>query len=80
MDEKKEKAIEYLSEYFPEELKVEIRYVMNEYGEDWIAPYHFGWGMSIRNKLRDSGFGEEFFEINNLDDIYVELIEAAVKQ
>lgn len=47
--------------------------------ESWSTPYHFWWGMSIRNVLRDRGFGERDFKIRNLDNIYVALVEDAVK-
>ena len=47
--------------------------------EAWSTPYHFWWGMSIRNVLRDRGFGERNFLIRNLDNIYVRLVEEAVK-
>lgn len=45
----------------------------------WIHPLHFDWGMTMRNFLRDMGFGEKEFGIQNLDNIYVELIEEAVQ-
>ena len=47
--------------------------------KSWSTPYHFWWGMSIRNVLRDRGFGERDFQIRNLDNIYVQLVEEAVK-
>lgn len=46
----------------------------------WYAPYHFGWGMAVRNKLRDAGFGEKEFGVGNLDNIYVKLVEDAMKE
>ena len=46
--------------------------------EGWIAHYHFGWGMAVRNLLREKGFSEEYFKIHNLDDIYVALVEEAL--
>ena len=45
---------------------------------DWYVPYHFYWGMSVRNTLRGRGFGEDYFGVHNLDDIYVELVEEAL--
>lgn len=47
--------------------------------ENWIAGHHFGWGMAVRNLLRHKGFGEDYFGIHNLDDIYVALVEEALK-
>lgn len=39
---------------------------------------HFGWGMGIRNYLRQQGYGEKWFGIDNLDDFYVTLVEMAL--
>lgn len=39
---------------------------------------HHGWGTSIRNLLRQEGFGEPYFGIDNLDDFYVVFIEMAL--
>lgn len=44
----------------------------------WFAPYHFTWGMAVRNLLRDKGFDEAYFGIHNLDDIYIPLVEEAL--
>lgn len=46
--------------------------------ERWIGPYHHGWGTAMRNHLRQMGFGELYFGVHNLDDIYVALIEEAL--
>lgn len=47
--------------------------------ENWVAPYHFFWGMGVRNALRANGFSEGEFGVENLDNIYVALIEEAVR-
>ena len=47
--------------------------------KDWASPHHFFWGMEVRNLLRDKGFGEAYFDVPNLDDIYVPLVEEALK-
>jgi len=46
----------------------------------WFAKggWHSAQGMGIRNYLRQEGFGEDYWPVNNLDDIYVELIEEAL--
>jgi hypothetical protein len=56
----------------------EIRAAFTAAPKDWYVSYHFGWGMAVRNLLREKGFGEEYFKIHNLDDIYVALIEEAL--
>ena len=47
--------------------------------KEWAVDYHFGWGMAVRNLLREKGFGEDYFKIHNLDDIYVQLVEEALE-
>lgn len=73
-------AVEFLKVELPEYDKALIRRAIesppDEFG--WVAPYHFVWGMSIRNRLRDAGFGEDAFGIQNLDNVYAEIVEAAV--
>jgi len=46
--------------------------------DGWYVPYHFWWGMGVRNFLREKGFGEEYFKVDNLDDIYIYLVEEAL--
>lgn len=41
---------------------------------------HHGWGTAIRNLLRTEGFGEEYFDVWNLDDYYTQLVELAVSE
>ena len=55
-----------------------IREKIAENPQTWWAPYHFMWGMAVRNLLRERGFGEEQFMVDNIDDYYVSLVEAAV--
>lgn len=56
----------------------EIKAAIAEDPEGWFAPYHFYWGMAVRNLLRTEGYGEDYWPVGNLDDIYVELVEDAV--
>lgn len=76
--DKKIPAIEFLKNNLRE--KEKIRKEIKKNPETWFAPYHFHWGMFIRNLLRNNKFGEKYFEIGNLDDIYVELVEDALKK
>jgi len=77
---KKEVVEKFLSELISEKDKRKIREEVKKDPVGWFALYHFTWGMAIRNELRQNGFGEEYFMIKNLDDIYVELVEDAVKE
>ncbi len=40
---------------------------------------HFGFGMQVRNALRRAGFGEEELGVRNLQDVYLDLLEAGVE-
>jgi len=79
-EEKKNKAINCLKKEITKELKIGLRILIKKDPDEWFAMYHRGWGTAIRNLLRHKGFGEKYFGINNLDDIYVELVEDAVKE
>ena len=64
------------------ELNSVLAEIKNAYRADpkgWYIPYHFGWGMAVRNLLRAKGFGENYFKIHNLDDIYASLVEEALE-
>lgn len=75
------KAVAFLKDDLaPVAAKTRERIAACSAGHQWIIPYHFHWGMSVRNRLRDAGFGEQAFGIVNLDNVYVALIEAAVKE
>lgn len=41
--------------------------------------FHFTCGMGVRNSLRENGFGEKEFGIDNLDDLYIGIIEKALE-
>ena len=73
------KAVDFLRGWLTPSVQQQIREVINIKSPDWPAAYHMGWGMGVRNALRDSGFGEEPFGVRNLDNIYVPLVEEAVK-
>lgn len=45
---------------------------------DWGSHYHFGWGMAVRNYLRDQGIKDEDLPTRNLDDYWVKAVEVAV--
>jgi hypothetical protein len=57
-----------------------IRNRILEDPEDWYVKSHFFFGMAIRNLLREHGYGEDYWPIWNLDDIYVHLLEESVKR
>ena len=60
---------EEIAELYPQEKKYAVL----------LSP-HFGFGMQVRNALRRAGFGEQEFGVRSLDDVYVDLLEAAVQE
>jgi hypothetical protein len=48
--------------------------------ENWWSPFHFGWGMWVRNQLRVAGFEDKESKSGNLDDIYISLVEYTAKK
>jgi hypothetical protein len=63
------------------ELKPATEQIQKAYNAEpngWSVNYHFSWGMAVRNLLREKGYGEEYFGVHNLDDIYVALVEEAL--
>jgi hypothetical protein len=70
-------AVAYLAEILGP-AKDRIATEMKKDPELWWTEYHFGWGMQVRNDLRTAGFGEKEFEIANMDNIYIPLVEEAL--
>jgi len=59
--------------------RAEIRYKMKR-SRSWYMPYHFTWGMTVRNLLRENGFGEREMGVENLDDFYIGIGEKAAER
>ena len=55
-----------------------IRAAIDKDPEGWLTEYHFGWGMSIRNLLRDV-YQDCELPTGNWDDYYGAAIEVAVR-
>lgn len=72
-------AVAFLAGYFSPDLILRIRQVVESKSPHWPARYHSFWGMGVRNALREAGFGEREFGVLNLDNVYVELVEEAVR-
>ena len=69
------KAVSFLRDWLSPSVRQQIREVINIKSPDWPSGYHLGWGMGVRNALREHGFGEKPFGVMNLDNIYVPLVE-----
>src|SRR3990167_1768275 len=73
-------AVEFLRGFFSLNAEAATQ-IMLAHGEDpqcWWAQYHSFWGMNIRNLLRKYGYGEPELGCENLDDIYIGLVERAL--
>jgi hypothetical protein len=71
------KAIQYLIKNISAETWVDVQNEMKEKGSNWGVFHHHGFGMGVRNLLREGGFN---WGPIDLDDIWVELIEEAIKK
>jgi hypothetical protein len=58
-------------------VEADIRLAHQARPSDWWKG-HTLMGIALRNLLRSKGFGEEYFGVHNLDDIYVYLIQDAL--
>ncbi len=73
------KASDVLKTEIPEDTKQEIREMIMKDPERWCVPYHFFWGMAIRNLLRRAGLKDDLLPTGNWDDYYIQCIEEAVR-
>lgn len=48
------------------------------YPKHWVTPIHLSIGMAIRNKLRELGFTEEVLQVQNLDDVYEDILNVTL--
>lgn len=74
----KEPALSLLASLL-EPVSPEIR---ADYAKDpinWWKQGHFHFGLAVRNQLRRKGYDAAYFGVSNLDDIYVFLVEEALK-
>ncbi len=74
---KKTKAVQFLIDHIPDEIMSEIKNAMDQNGKDWWVEHHHGFGMGVRNLLREGGFNWGPVE---LDDLWVGLVERAVRK
>jgi hypothetical protein len=55
----------------------DVKNAMDQNGKDWWVEHHHGFGMGVRNLLREGGFNWGPVE---LDDLWVGLVERAVRK
>jgi len=73
----KKEAVRYLIDHIPAETMEEIAVIIKKEGSEWGVSHHYDIGMDVRNLLREGGF---LWDASELDDVWVELIEKAVKK
>lgn len=74
------RGIAILKEVIPQNIQDDIRSMHKVDGSRWMTKScaHFTCGMYVRNQLRKGGLTDALVPSGNLDDYYVQLIEAAV--
>ena len=70
-----DKAVKFLTTYLSDEVKDKIKAAYREDTTHWIAGYHLGWGMGIRNALRNAGLPDDQLPDQNWDDYYGAVVE-----
>jgi len=62
-----------------EPIAPEIRIDFAKDPANWWKRGHFHFGLAVRNQLRRKGYDASYFGVENLDDIYVYLVEDALQ-
>ena len=76
----RDSMVNVLRDGIPEEAKALFRTEIAANPLGWSVYFHFSAGMEIRNVLRQAGYGEKETGIDNLDNLWVPLVEEAVKE
>ena len=72
------KCVAHIKHHLPETTIFDIQDQIKKDPIYWCSVHHFGWGMAMRNLLRDVVKDDEL-PSGNWDDYYVKIIEEAVK-
>lgn len=76
----RDQAVVYLWARLGRKGREDIRRSFEELGErTWVREHHHGFGRKVRNALRAVGLDERKLGVQDLDDIYVDLLKEAVK-
>ncbi len=68
-------SVSALKNILTEDLVYEIKTMYQNNPETWWAGFHFGWGMNIRNFLRDNVCLDDKLPLGNWDEYYVQMVE-----
>lgn len=74
------RAVAFLQRELPDEVKAQVRAAYARYGSQWIIKesQHFGWGVTVRNTLRECGLTDDHLPDQNWDDYYQQVVEVAL--
>lgn len=75
--EQEKRAVWILLEYIPEDFWKSVREVMIQSPDNWVTQSHMSFGLTVRNVLRQHGFGDNESPTGNLDDVCGILMEKA---
>ncbi len=76
-DDGYEEAIRYLMDNIPKECLKKVFVAVQNKGSLWWLPFHMGFGMYVRNVLRNGGFK---WDAIILDELWYTLIEEAARR
>ena len=76
--DKKDPVFEMVRQELTPTVQEAIRKAIGDSPNKWWVDYHFGWGMGFRNLLREKGFPEAYWPVDNLDDIYTYIVEDSI--
>jgi len=71
----KTKAVQYLIDHLPDETMRDVKKAMDQNGKDWCVGHHPGFGIGVRNLLRQ---GEFIGGPIDMDDLWVGLVERKI--
>jgi len=50
------RSVQFLIDHIPDETMKDVKNSIDQNGKDWWTEHHHGFGMGVRNLLREGGF------------------------
>lgn len=73
-------VVAFLSAWLPPEVKRKYRELIALHPDDWTSDPHFTSGSVIHQIFRGNGITEKSLQVDNLDEIWPELLARAVAE
>lgn len=73
-----ETAVFYIKKNLLSETECQIQEEFERHGVVWFTRHHYGFGMKVRNMLRDLVCDDEDLPTGNWEDYYSALVEVAI--